>query len=51
VARPRTPIGTFGEIEFTNLPNGNVRARVRFRDYDGQVRVRSTDVVYGEVTT
>jgi integrase len=38
VARPRTPIGTFGEIEFTNLPNGNVRARVRFRDYDGQVR-------------
>ena len=38
MARPRTPIGTFGEIEFTNLPNGNVRARVRFRDYDGQVR-------------
>jgi hypothetical protein len=38
MARPRTPIGTFGEIEFTNLPNGNVRARVRFRDHDGQVR-------------
>ncbi|HZY26636.1 MAG TPA: site-specific integrase [Jiangellaceae bacterium] len=38
MARPRTPIGTFGEIEFTNLPNGNVRARVRFRDHDGQAR-------------
>jgi integrase len=38
VARPRTPIGTFGAIEFTNMPNGTVRARVRFRDHDGQVR-------------
>ena len=38
MARPRTPIGTFGAIEFTNMPNGTVRARVRFRDHDGQVR-------------
>jgi hypothetical protein len=38
VARPRTPIGTFGAIEFTNMSNGTVRARVRFRDHDGQVR-------------
>lgn len=38
MARPRTPIGTFGEIEFTRLPNGTVRARTRFRDHDGQLR-------------
>jgi dihydrofolate reductase len=38
MARPRTPIGTFGEIEFTKLPNGTTRARTRFRDYDGQLR-------------
>jgi hypothetical protein len=38
MGRPRTPIGTFGEIEFTKLPNGTVRARTRFRDHDGQLR-------------
>ncbi|AXT85103.1 site-specific integrase [Aeromicrobium sp. A1-2] len=38
MARPRTPVGTFGDIEFTALPNGDVRARTRFRDYDGQLR-------------
>ena len=38
MARPRTPIGTFGEIEFSPLPTGGVRARVRFRDHDGQLR-------------
>ncbi|GGO84905.1 putative phage integrase [Nocardioides phosphati] len=38
MARPRTPIGTFGNIEFTTLPNGVVRARTRVRDYDGRVR-------------
>lgn len=38
MARPRTPIGTFGEIEFTKLANGSVRARTRFRDHDGQLR-------------
>ena len=38
MARPRTPIGTFGEIEFTPLTTGGVRARVRFRDHDGQLR-------------
>ncbi|ACZ29833.1 integrase family protein [Xylanimonas cellulosilytica DSM 15894] len=36
--RPRTPIGTFGEIEFTPLPGGSVRARVRYRDDDGRLR-------------
>ncbi|TRW45703.1 tyrosine-type recombinase/integrase [Georgenia yuyongxinii] len=38
MARPRTPIGTFGDIEFTTLANGTVRARVRFRDLDGRLR-------------
>lgn len=38
MARPRTPIGTFGEIEFATMSNGGVRARVRFRDLDGQLR-------------
>lgn len=38
MARPRTPIGTFGNIEFATMPNGVVRARTRVRDYDGRVR-------------
>lgn len=38
MARPRTPIGTFGEIELAAMPNGTARARVRFRDLDGQLR-------------
>lgn len=38
MARPRTPIGTFGEIESTALPSGGFRARTRFRDHDGQLR-------------
>ncbi|MBE7324258.1 DUF3435 domain-containing protein [Nocardioides sp. Y6] len=37
MARPRTPVGTFGRIEFSTL-NGQVRARTRFRDVDGQLR-------------
>ena len=38
MARPRTPIGAFGEISFTTMPNGQVQARTRFRDDDGRVR-------------
>jgi integrase len=38
VARPRTPIGTFGQIDFRINPNGSVRARTRFRDDDGRLR-------------
>jgi hypothetical protein len=38
MARPRTPIGTFGEIEFKTMSNGSVRARTRFRDHDGKMR-------------
>lgn len=35
--RPPLPVGTFGAISFLDLGPG-VRARCRFRDYDGQVR-------------
>jgi len=38
MGRPRTPIGTFGEIHFETTPSGQVRARARYRDDDGQVR-------------
>lgn len=38
MARPRTPIGTFGEIDLRTNPDGSVRARTRFRDDDGQLR-------------
>jgi hypothetical protein len=38
VGRPRTPIGTLGEIHFEKTPSGQVRARARYRDDDGQVR-------------
>lgn len=38
MARPRTPIGTFGDIEITAMSGGMVRARVRFRDDDGRMR-------------
>ena len=38
MGRPRTPIGTFGEISFVKVAGGQVQARTRFRDDDGQVR-------------
>lgn len=36
--RPRTPIGTFGEIRFEAQANGRIRALARFRDHDGRLR-------------
>ncbi len=36
--RRRTAIGTFGEINFEKLPSGQIRARTRYRDDDGQLR-------------
>ena len=39
MGRPRTAIGTFGEFTFITAPNGKVKARVRFRDDDGQLRL------------
>lgn len=37
--RPRTAIGTFGDFTYVSAPDGKVRARVRFRDDDGQLRL------------
>lgn len=37
MGRPRTPIGTFGEIHY-QTPSGQIRARARYRDDDGQAR-------------
>ncbi|MGB2934631.1 MAG: tyrosine-type recombinase/integrase [Nostocoides sp.] len=45
MARPRTPIGTFGEIYYDKTPGGRFRAFARFRDHDGQLRrVQTTGV-------
>jgi integrase len=41
VGRPPLPLGTSGKILFATLPNGRVKARVKFRDYDGRVRLVS----------
>lgn len=38
MGRPRTPIGTFGDITYVKVAGGRVRARTRFRDDDGHVR-------------
>jgi integrase len=38
VGRPRTPIGTFGDITYVKVSADRVRARARYRDDDGQVR-------------
>ena len=38
MGRPRTPIGTFGDITYVTIAGGRVRARARYRDDDGQVR-------------
>src|SRR5680860_1900347 len=37
--RPRTAIGTFGDFTYVAAANGKVKARVRFRDDDGQLRL------------
>lgn len=38
MGRPRTPIGTFGEIHYEKTSSGQIRARARYRDDDGQAR-------------
>lgn len=38
MARPRTPIGTFGDISYVKAAGGQFRARTRYRDDDGKVR-------------
>lgn len=37
MGRPRTPIGTFGEVRYATS-NGKVQARTRYRDWDGKLR-------------
>ena len=41
VGRPPLPVGTFGSVTFVAQSSGVVQARVRFRDYDGRVRLVS----------
>ncbi|WP_028653428.1 tyrosine-type recombinase/integrase [Nocardioides halotolerans] len=49
MARPRTPIGTFGDISYVKASGGRVRARARYRDDDGKVRrVSATGVTRRE---
>lgn len=38
MGRPRTPVGTFGEIGFESTPDGRVLAMARYRDDDGKLR-------------
>lgn len=38
MGRPPMPVGTFGRIAYLPVGSGQVRARARFRDYDGRVR-------------
>jgi integrase len=38
VGRPRTPIGSFGDITYVKVSGQRVRARTRYRDDDGHVR-------------
>ena len=39
MARPRTANGTFGDFTYLTAANGKIKARVRFRDDDGQLRL------------
>ncbi|WP_211223206.1 tyrosine-type recombinase/integrase [Propionicicella superfundia] len=39
MARPRTDVGTFGQFTYIAAHNGKIKARVRFRDDDGQLRL------------
>jgi hypothetical protein len=39
VARPPLAVGRFGKIGFLKIGSGSVRARAKFRDYDGVVRL------------
>jgi integrase len=41
MARPPMPVGTFGMIGCVQLPTGRWRAKVKFREYSGQIKVVS----------
>jgi integrase len=38
MGRPPLPVGTWGNISTRTIAPGNVRARARFRDFDGSIR-------------
>jgi hypothetical protein len=40
-SRPPLPLGTSSKVLFATLPNCRVKARVKFRDFDGRVRLVS----------
>ncbi|MGH8862183.1 MAG: hypothetical protein ACRDVG_13295, partial [Jatrophihabitantaceae bacterium] len=39
MARPPLPIGTVGKTMFVSMPNGQIQARAKFRDFDGRARL------------
>ena len=39
MGRPPLPLGTHGKVLFLDMPNGQVQARAKFRDYEGRVRL------------
>ncbi|SFE41823.1 tyrosine-type recombinase/integrase [Blastococcus tunisiensis] len=41
MGRPPLPLGTYGKVLFIAQPNGQVKARAKFRDFDGRVRLVS----------
>ncbi len=41
MGRPPLPLGTYGKVLYLTLPGGQVKARVKFRDFDGRVRLVS----------
>jgi integrase len=41
VGRPPLPLGTYGKVLFIAQPSGQVKARAKFRDFDGRVRLVS----------
>ncbi|TFV79430.1 site-specific integrase [Blastococcus sp. CT_GayMR19] len=41
MGRPPLPLGTYGKVLFFAQPSGQVKARAKFRDFDGRVRLVS----------
>ena len=41
MGRPPLPLGTYGRVLYLTTPGGQVKARVKFRDFDGRVRLVS----------
>ena len=44
MGRPPLPLGTHGKVLFLDMPNGQVQARAKFRDYDGAAGGRGPSV-------